>query len=182
MNAPRKERDGEAADRGFLWVGKIARPHGVHGELKVRLFFEESVALDSTERVTLRSPKGALRECAVEAVRGTRKAPILALVEVRSREDAEALRDYDVLVERSALPPLEPGEYYLADVVGCDVFVSDRRIARVVAVRPDPSVDTLVLEDEAGKRFEQPLLDHFVARVDVGGRRVELASEDGLID
>lgn len=182
MNEGRNERE-EAHESGrSLWIGSIARPHGVRGELKVKLFFEESVALDGAERVTLRSPKGVLRECVVEAVRGTRKAPILALAEVRSREDAEAVRDHEVLVERASLPPLEPGEYYLVDVVGCEVFVKEKRFGRVVAVRPDPSVDTLVIEDDAKKRFEQPLLEHFVERVDVGARRVELASEDGLID
>jgi 16S rRNA processing protein RimM len=165
-----------------LLIGKIARPHGVRGELKVKLFFDGSDSLANVTSVVLKGPKGASKEYEVEAVRGSQKSPILALVGVESRELAEAIKDWDIWVERAALPPLKPGEYYLIDVVGCDVFVMDKPLGRVIQVRPDPSVDTIVIEDASGKVLEQPLLPHFVGKVDVQARRVELLSEDGIID
>lgn len=166
----------------LLEIGAIVRPHGLRGELKFRPHFEGSRALFEVEEVQLRSPSGQLRTVPIEAVRGTAKEPILSLVGVQDRDQAEALRGYAVLVPRTQMPALEPGEYYLVDVVGCEVFLGEARVGVVSEVRPDPSVDTLVIERPDGTRVEQPLLDTWVARVDTSARRVELSSDDGLID
>src|SRR5690606_39102777 len=123
----------------------------------------------------------------ITSVRATGKGVLLGLEGVTDCDGAEALRGYRLFVERAALPPLEPGEYYLADLVGCAVELSagaeggPRKIGVVRQVRPDPSVDTLVIEAPDGGLVEQPLGDSWVASVDVASRRVELSNEDGLI-
>jgi hypothetical protein len=45
-----------------------------------------------------------------------------------------------------------------------------------------PSVDAIVIEAPSGARLEQPLLDHWVERVDMKARQIHLASVEGLID
>jgi ribosomal 30S subunit maturation factor RimM len=54
-------------------------------------------------------------------------------------------------------------------------------LGRVRAVRPDPSVDTMVIETPSGETVEQPIGDAWVGAVDVAARRVELINDDGLI-
>ncbi len=170
-----------------LEIGAILRPHGLRGEVKVKLHYAESDALHHVEHVLLESPRGQRSQRRIAAVRGTGKGLLLHLDGVDDCDGAEALRGHRLLVERAALPPLEPGEYYLADLVGCTVHVaaSDSGEGRVIGVvrqvRPDPSVDTLVIEDPEGRLLEQPIGDAWVASVDVGSRRVELSTEDGLI-
>lgn len=174
------------APRKLLEIGTITRPHGLRGELKVHPFFEGSQSLWEVRELVLRSPQGVERNVPIEAVRGTQKEPILALRGVTDRNEAEALRGHVLLAARDQLTPLEPGEYYLVDLVGCEVRVAGRKLGMIVEVRPDPSVDTLVIErseaDGAKGLVEQPLLDTWVERVDVAARLVELSSEDGLID
>lgn len=165
-----------------LKIGAITRPHGVRGELKARLFNEESSALWDVSHVVLEGPKGDARRCEIRSVRGSPKGPILDLVGVVGRDSADALRGYTIWVERSALEPLSEGEYYLVDMVGCEVFLDGNVYARVVDVRPDPSVDTMVIETTLGKRAEVPIVDVWVGAVDVSARRVELLSEDGVIE
>lgn len=178
----------------------MLKPHGLRGEVKVKLHFAGSDALAHAERVLLRSPDGRHTERAVKSVRGTAKSTLLALEGIDDCERAEALRGHRLLVERSQLPPLEPGEYYLADLVGCTVHLGDpesahpgdpesadpgnskyRVIGVVRSVRLDPTVDTLVIETPEGELLEQPLGDAWVREVDVSARRVRLADEDGLI-
>lgn len=165
-----------------LKIGAVTRPHGVRGELKVRLFNEESSALWDVSHVVLEGPKGDARRCEIGSVRGSAKGPIVDLVGVAGRDEADALRGYTIWVERSALEPLAEGEYYLVDMIGCEVFLEGKPYARVVDVRPDPSVDTMVIEMPGGKRAEVPIVDAWVGEVDVKARRVELLSEDGVIE
>ena len=51
----------------------------------------------------------------------------------------------------------------------------------VHSIRTDCDMDTLVIEGPEGRLLEQPIGDAWVASVDVGARRIELSTEDGLI-
>lgn len=165
-----------------LKIGAVTRPHGVRGELKARLFNEESSALWDVRHVILEGPKGDARRCEIRSVRGSAKGPILDLDGVQGRDAADALRGYTIWVERTALEPLKEGEYYLVDMIGCDVLLDGKLYAKVIDVRPDPSVDTMVVELPSGKRAEVPIVAAWVGAVDVKARRVELLSEDGAIE
>lgn len=168
-------------DKTHLWIGIITRPHGVRGEVKVRLNNPESEALFEVSQVVVEPTKGEARQCDIEQCRGGAKALILALAGVQSIEDAEALRGAKIWVSRTQVAPLAPGEYYLVDLVGCGAFLQGEKIAEVVQVRPDPSVDTLVLRMNDGSEAEVPLVDAWVGDVDVQAKRVDLLSADGII-
>ncbi len=164
-----------------LEIGVVVKPHGIRGELKVKLHFEGSDSLAAADSVLLRHPDGRVTSHAVESARASGKFALLILEGVAGRNQAEALREAVVLVQRSVLPPLEEGEYYLVDLVGCSVYLAGEVFGVIRAVRPDPSVDTLVIETTAGETVEQPLGDAWVGAVDVAARRVELLNDDGLI-
>jgi 16S rRNA processing protein RimM len=164
-----------------LEIGVVVKPHGIRGELKVKLHFEGSDSLTAADSVLLRHADGRVTSHAVESARSAGKAVLLMLEGVASMNAAEALREAVVLVKRSSLPALEEGEYYLVDLVGCEVFLAGACLGRVRAVRPDPSVDTMVIETPSGETVEQPIGDAWVGAVDVAARRVELINDDGLI-
>jgi 16S rRNA processing protein RimM len=166
--------------RSHLEVGVVGRAHGIRGELKVRLHNAGSDALTHVTRVLLTGQDGP-RAVEVERVRPTPSGSIVQLKDVASREQAEALRGLRVLVLRSELPPLDPGDYYLVDLIGCAVLLRGETLGRAIAVRPDPTVDTLIIELPTGSKVEQPILDPWILRVDVERAIVELASDDGLI-
>ena len=152
--------------------------------MKVRLHFSESDALSQVDALVVERADGSAQRRVVVSLRGKPEEPILRLEGVSTREGAEALTGALLWIERTSLPALVDGEYYLVDLVGCDVFAPDgeTRIGRVTGVRPDPSVDTALIALKDGRAVELPLVDAFVGRVDTTGRRLELASEDGLID
>jgi 16S rRNA processing protein RimM len=107
---------------------------------------------------------------------------LLSLDGIDDRDGAEARRGHAVRVRRELLPKLGDGEYYLCDLIGAEVDSPEGSVGRVVEVQMYPSVDAVVIEAEDGARYEQPLLDEWLARVDVAARRLSLASRDGLIE
>jgi 16S rRNA processing protein RimM len=169
---------------GLLAIGRVARAHGLKGELRVEPFFEGSDALTLVEQIWLsREPAAAesAQAHAVEWARAVPKAYLVKLSGVTERNGAEALKGATVWVERSALPATDDSEYYLVDLIGAKVVGPEGEIGTVVEIATHPSVDSVVIRTPEGKRLEQPLIDDWVASVSVAERRIELSTLDGLI-
>ena len=169
-------------DAGLLEVGRVTRPHGVRGEVKVQLFWQQSEALFEVERVLLHRDGGERGWFRIVGARRANRFVLLRLEGVDSMDAATALKGARLLVDRGALPPLEEGEYYLADVVGAQVRCLDREVGVVAAVRSYATVDVLVIETKDGRLLEQPVADEWIQRVDVERGLVLLASLDALIE
>jgi 16S rRNA processing protein RimM len=162
-------------------LGIIGRPHGVLGAVFVHLHHAGSDALDHLGSLTLVQGKKR-RSYAVKSVRPSGKSHVVQLDGVNSREAATELTGAELWAPRTELPALEPGEYYLVDLVGCEVELCGEVIGSVESVRADPSVDTMRIALKKGGFAEQPIVDHWVSGVDIAQRRVTLANDDGLID
>lgn len=174
-------RAGEpSADSPTLEVGRVSKAHGITGELRVVPHWESSDALDRVQEIWLtQNAKRAVY--AVERARAVPKAYLLKLRGVDDRNAAEALQGAVVSVERSALSPLEPGEYYLVDLVGAKVLGPDGEIGEVTDIASHPTVDVIVVRLADGSTVEQPLSEPWLASVDVAARQVILSSLDGLM-
>jgi 16S rRNA processing protein RimM len=165
----------------FVEIGVVTRPHGVRGDVRIRLHWAESDALERVKSVDLvrdGKPLGARR---LVSARRTPDAILVKFEGVDDRDAAERLRGADVRVDRDALPALEPGEYYLCDLIGARVVAPDGPVGEVVEVRTHPSVDTLVVKTADGSLVEQAIADPWIASVDTERRVVELSTRDGLI-
>lgn len=162
-------------------LGRIVKPHGVRGELKVRLHWEHSETLFGIDSVLVAQGAEPPSRHAVESIRPGPKGVLLKLSGVDDRGAAESFRGASVSVERAQLPELEPGEYYLCDLMDARVVAPEGAVGRVVEIRAHPTVDALVIETPDGKRLEQPIAEPWVAEVDVEHHLVRLANTEGLM-
>lgn len=97
------------------------------------------------------------REYRLESVKDAGKTAIARLSGVSDRSAAEALRGSLIEVDRSALPPLEEGEYYHADLIGLScVDPAGDLLGTVVAVENFGAGDLLEIEGPDGKRSLVP--------------------------
>lgn len=170
---------------GLLAIGRVARAHGLKGELRIEPFFEGSDALEHVDELWLsRQPEvsdGAARYV-IEWARAVPRAYLVKVEGVVERNGAEALRGSTVWVPRSALPePAATDEYYLVDLLGAKVVGPDGEIGTVIEIATHPSVDALVIRTADGRTLEQPLVPAFVAKVSVAEKLVELSTLDGLL-
>lgn len=163
----------------LIELALVARPHGVRGELKLKLHNEDSEVLLSVREVTLRRPSTPDAVMKVESARRANDALLVRLRGVDSRDAADALRGAAVCVPRSQLPQPDEDEFYAVDVIGAEVFAPEGRVGEVVEFVEYPTCDVLVVATPTGK-LEVPLVDSVVARVDVAGKRVELTTRAAL--
>ena len=129
-------------------LAAVAGAHGVKGELRLKLFTDSVENLGRHKSVYV---DGAERK--LESVRAGSSGAIARLAGIAGRSAAEALRGSLVEVDRSALPPLEDGEYYHADLIGLDcVDGAGNPLGSVVAVENYGAGDLLEVEGADGKR------------------------------
>lgn len=166
----------------LIEVGRIARPHGVRGELRVQLHWSESDALLTADEVWVQLPDAEAHAMKVEGARRADRAILLRLAEITDRDAAAALRGASVSVPRKALPVAEEGEFYLCDLIGARVLEPGGEVGAVVEIRGHPSVDCLVIRTEEGRLLEQPLVAPWFERVDLDAHCVYLSGRDGLIE
>jgi 16S rRNA processing protein RimM len=164
-------------------LGRVVKPHGVRGELKVRLYWSESLVLSEVPSVCLNvDGSEAPRRFEIEHCRYVPKGVLLKLKGIDDPDAAEKLRNAVLSLPRHELPELAEDEYYLVDLIGAEVVGPRGRIGRVTEVLPYQSEDTLVIHADTGKRYEQPIREPWIERIDVASKRIALASEEGLIE
>ncbi|MCL6730347.1 ribosome maturation factor RimM [Sphingomonas hankyongi] len=136
-------------------LAAIAGAHGVKGELRLKLFADTVESLRRHEKLYV---GGAERR--LLSVRDGGKTAVARFDGVSDRGTAEALRGSLVEVDRDALPPLEEGEYYHADLIGLRVVDREGQpVGAVVAVEDYGAGDLLEIELDGGKRSLIPFRD-----------------------
>lgn len=107
----------------WIEMGTLARPHGIKGELCIDWHADSPLLLHTP--LWLRQGEAPPRRVRPLAVRSHKGRPLLVLEGVDNRTAAEALRGAALLVRREDLPPPDPDEVYLHDLLGCAVFLPD---------------------------------------------------------
>ena len=167
-------------DSPGLEIGRVSKAHGITGELRIVPHWESSDALEQVSEIWL-TLQGQRTAYAVERARAVPRAYLVKLRGVDDRNAAEALHGATVSVPRSVLPPLEPGEYYLIDLIGAKVMGPEGEIGEVTGIVSHPTVDVIVLRLADGTSAEQPLSEPWLSSVDIAARQVILNSLDGLM-
>ena len=132
-------------------LAAVAGAHGISGEVRLKLFAESADSLKRHRQVTVGE-----RLLTLASLKGDR-TPIARFAEIPDRTAAEGLRGQLVTVPRSALPPLEEGEYYHSDLIGlpCETAVGEP-LGRVVAVEDFGAGEILEIEKADGRRTMVP--------------------------
>jgi 16S rRNA processing protein RimM len=138
----------------------VGRPHGLDGSFHV-------VRADPELLGDVLTVNG--RELAVVRRAGTAERPILRLEGSATRDDAEALRGAEL---RVPAPPLEEGEYWARDLVGCRVTDGEREVGVVARMVALPSCEVLEVGD-----LLIPMVRDAIRSIDMEGRRIDVDME-----
>ena len=146
-----------AATGKRIALAAVAGAHGVKGELRLKLFSDSVESLARHSRFYVGG-----RQLALKDVKDGGKTAIARIEGVSDRTAAEALRGQLVEIDRDALPPLEEGEYYHADLIGLPcVNEAGEVLGTVVSVENFGAGDLLEIERPNGKRslipFREPI-------------------------
>src|SRR5437763_5215242 len=160
------------ADR--ICVARIDGPHGIGGEVKVKSFTADPLAVK--DYGPLQSEDGSA-SFEIETVRPAKGHLIARLRGVADRNAAERLRNVRLFVPRERLPPAGADEFYHADLIGLVAVTAEgTEIGTVVAVHDFGAGDILELASRGGgTTIMVPFTAAFVPSVDIARGRIVVA-------
>jgi 16S rRNA processing protein RimM len=108
-------------------LAAVAGAHGIKGELRLKLFSDSIESLSRHESLFVGGVERRLL-----SIRDAGKTAVVRVEGVSDRSGAELLRGSLVEIDREALPALEEGEYYHADLIGLSAVDRDGNPVGVV--------------------------------------------------
>jgi len=162
--------EGADPEQSLLVVGRLGRPHGLKGELTVAVRTDDAPGRFTPGAQFLTEPDVGVLTLA--AARSHTDRWVLRFEDVLSREDAEDLRDVELLVDASRDEP-EDDAWPVATLVGLQAqHVDGTALGTVVALEAGVAQDLLVVDTGRG-RVLVPFVAALVPDVDVPGGRVQ---------
>ena len=166
-------------DPDYLIVGEVLRPHGVRGELHMRVLTDYPERLGNLETLYFGPDHVPHR---ITGVRRHREAVLLRLEDVNDRDSAAHFRDMLVYVAREDAVPLEEGEYYLFQLSGLTVVTEEgRELGTMVDIIETGANDVYVVKGAQGEVL-LPAIPQVIREVDVEGGRIVVHLIDGLLN
>lgn len=157
----------------LLAIGRLGSPFGVQGFLRVHSYSGETGHFPALSTITL-SRGDEWLNARVEEVRDAPGGICLRLSGCRSPEEAGRWTGWDILVPRLQASPLKSGEYYIADLVGCDLTWHGERIGSVLSILESGEASLLEIGLSAGRKVLVPFRKEFIGAVDTKNRNLEL--------
>ena len=172
----------------WLIIGKIVSPQGLKGELRVLSYSDFPERFENAgKRWIAASEKAEPQEVKMlsgREVAGKRNLFIVRLDGINDCDQAEALRNYVMMIPASDRPYLEPNEYMIADLVGCNVYhqPTGKLLGEVISIIAAGNDLLEVRHPESAEVELIPFVEAIAPFVDIHQKRIEVTPPKGLID
>lgn len=163
----------------FLEAGRIIKPYGFKGCMKVFSYLESIDVLQSLDEVFI--GKGAQVESyRLKDIRIRGKFFFLEIEGVKDLEGVKSLVGCDVMIPADKLKDLAENEYYWRDIIGLDVMTEDGHfLGKIETIFPTGGNDVYVCT--GGEReILLPAIADVIQNVDLEQRRVVVRLLEGL--
>jgi 16S rRNA processing protein RimM len=161
-------------------IGYILKPHGIKGEVKVDPISPYPERFNRLDRVYLKND--SIQAYSIQSVRISNRFVFLKLSEINSRSEAELLRNYEVLIDKEQLIELKADEFFIHDLVGCEVISENGDlIGKIVEVMQVSSNDIYVVQDERGREILVPAIKDVIKNIDIKHKKIKIHLMEGMI-
>ncbi len=163
-------------------MGKVVRPHGIEGALRIESYAQSEESFLNAGTVLLRSSSGETREYAVASVRPHKNILLMKLEGLNTLEEAETYRGATILIKRDCLPREGEEEYFWHELIGLEVYLSGGDYVGILKhILPTGSNDIYVVQ-EGRSEVLIPAIHDVVKEIDLINNRMVISEVEGLLD
>jgi len=161
-------------------IGIILKPQGIKGEVKVKSVSPDPHRFNILDEVNIIENK--LRTYSIQTVRISNGFVYLKFDGINSRNDAELLRGKEIFIPENQLIDLETNEYFVHDLIGCNVQDEDGQfIGEITDIMQQSSNDIYVIRDRNGQEQLIPAIKDVIRSVDISKKEIVIHVIDGLL-
>jgi 16S rRNA processing protein RimM len=154
----------------FLIVGRLQRPHGVGGEMRMEVLTDFPERLSKGQTVYLGPDH---RPVVLTGLRPVEGAILIRLEGVGDRDQAGLLRGNEVSIQGGSLPALPEGEYYHHQLLGLLVFdEAGAELGVLAQILETGANDVYLVKPETGAEVLLPAIEEVILSVDLANRRM----------
>lgn len=165
----------------FLEVGKIINTHGLRGEVKIVTWTDSPEVFEELKFVIAKM-RGEETRLDIKNIKYQKNNIIAAFSQITSIEEAEKLKNAVLFVPREELGELPEGVYYIADLIGCEVFDANGKIGDLADVFGTGSNDVYDIKRDGKKNLLVPIIDGVLQSVDIENKKIIIEIPKGLED
>lgn len=165
----------------LLQVGVISSTHGIRGEVKVFPTTDDVKRFKKLKQVILDTGREQL-QLEVEGVKFFKRFVILKFKGIDNINDIEKYKGKSLLVDREHAVKLRKDEYFIADMIGMDVFTEEEKFFGTLKdVLETGANDVYIVEMEEGKEVLIPAIKQCILDVDVEKKKMVIHLLEGLV-
>ena len=165
----------------LLQVGVISSTHGVRGEVKVFPTTDDVKRFKKLKKVILDTGKEQL-PLEIEGVKFFKQFVILKFRGIDNINDIEKYKGKSLLVDREHAVKLKKDEYFIADMIGMDVFTEEGELFGALKdVMETGANDVYIIEMTDGKEVLVPAIKQCILDVDIENRKMVIHLMEGLV-
>ena len=164
----------------FLQVGVISSTHGIRGEVKVFPTTDDPSRFKKLKKVLLDTGREQL-ELEVQSVKFFKQFVTVKFKGIDNINDIEKYKGKGLFVPREDAVPLDEDEYYIADLIGMEVFTEDGRFGVVKDVMETGANEVYIVDSDDHGEVLIPAIRQCVLDVNVEEKKMLVRLLDGLI-
>ena len=162
-------------------IGQIVNTQGLKGEVRVYTYVDDINRFDELENFYL--DKNFNQEFEVERVRYKGNMVIMKIKGVDSVEMAERLKTKNLYVSRENSVDLDEDEFFIADLIGLDVFtVAGEKVGTLKDVLQYSANDVYVVKGDNDKEYLIPSTLKFVPEINIEEKKMIIDPIKGMLD
>jgi len=165
--------------KDLVKLGHCKGPHGVKGAFNFNLINKEASILKKGFKVFLKPLNSNScidvngQEFAIESISFGNKV-IVYISGVNNRNQVEEMIPFEIFADRSFFPIVEENEYYLSDLIGCEVYDENNvLLGKVHAISSNGVQDILNIVGN-GEEFDILIIENFVKEIDFEQKRLTI--------
>ena len=164
-----------------LEVGQIVNTFGIKGEVKVMPFTDDITRFDDLEKVYVKTKKEE-KLYKIQNVRYHKNMVLIKFENIETPEQAELLRNAFLEIDRENAIPLEEGTYYIADLIGMEVYSDDGNKLGIVEDIYNTGANVIyVVKNDLGKQILLPGIKEVIKEVNLDTEKITVHLIPGLI-
>ncbi len=165
----------------YLEIGKITRFQGNKGEVRVKATTDIPERFFDLEHVYLKRGND-FKELEIDYIRFHKQFVIIKFFDVNSINQAEELKNYQVLIDESEKYLLPEDNFYVSDLVDCEVYLENGKyLGELIDVVDTSGTDIFLVKGEE-KEYMLPASREMILEINLKSKKIIVDPIPGILD